>query len=46
MQGRQDKDRRLTKTGLGLAENVDTEKRLWNTLLLDCRRSMMLDFVW
>ena len=45
VQSGQDEDRSLTETGLGLTKNVDTEESLWNTLLLDCRRSMMLDFV-
>lgn len=43
MKGGQDEDRRLTKTGLGLTENVDTEKGLWDTFLLDCSEVRMLD---
>lgn len=43
MEGGQDENRCLTQTGFGLAENVDTEKGLWDTLLLDCSEARMLD---
>lgn len=33
----EDEDGSLTKTGLGLAEDVGTENGLWNTDLLDCK---------
>jgi len=33
----QNEDSRLSQTGLGLADNVATEKRLRNTSLLDYR---------
>lgn len=37
LKGCQDEDGRLTKTGLGLAENVGTENCLRDAHLLDCR---------
>lgn len=43
MEGGQDENRCLAQTGFGLAENVDTKKGLWNTLLLDCSEARMLD---
>lgn len=36
LQGSQDEDCCLTQTGLGLAQNVGTEDRLRNGVLLDC----------
>lgn len=37
LKGSQDKDGSLTKTGLGLAEDIGTENSLWNANLLDCK---------
>jgi hypothetical protein len=46
VQGRQDKDRGLTKTRLGLAEDVDIENSSGDTDLLNCSEaSGMLDLV-
>jgi hypothetical protein len=37
LKGREDKDGRLSQTGLGLADDVTAEKSLRDTSLLDCR---------
>ena len=37
LEGGENEDGSLTKTGLGLAEDIGTENSLWNANLLDCK---------
>ena len=40
LKGGEDEDGSLTKTGLGLAEDIGTKDGLWDTHLLDCIRGV------
>lgn len=45
LKSRKNEDSSLTETRFGLAEDIGSENRLWDTHLLDCRVEPMLDIV-